>query len=56
MAKITFKHWKTGELKTIEYRPVDIPLNPTSDLLVVWNETENKMEDIRKETIVKIEE
>ena len=56
MSKITFKHWKTGVEKTINFRRVDIPLNPMSDRMVVWNEDENKMEDIIKETIVRIEE
>ena len=52
MPKVTFKHWKTGVEKTINYRSVDIPLNPYSDLVVVWNEDESKMEDIRRDTIV----
>ena len=52
MPKVTFKHWKTGKQKTIRYRPVDIPLDPRSDTIVVWNEDEDKMEDIRRNTIV----
>ena len=52
MPKVSFKHWKTGEVKTIEYRPANVPLNPYSDLVVVWNVDEDKLEDIRRETIV----
>ena len=55
MAKkyMTFKHWKTGENRTIEFRDYDKPVNPASDRLVVWNETDQKLEDVIKETIVK---
>ena len=53
---MTFKHWKTGETKTIEFREADVPSNPSSERLVVWNETEQKLEDIIKSTIVEIRE
>ena len=58
MAKkyMTFKHWKTGEIKTIEFREADVPANPNSERLVVWNETEQKLEDVIKSTIVEIRE
>ena len=51
-----FKHWQTGEVKTIEFRDADVPENPSSERLVVWNETEQKLEDIIKSTIVEIRE
>jgi hypothetical protein len=53
---MTFKHWKTGETKTIEFREADVPANPGSERLVVWNETEQKLEDVIKSTIVEIRE
>ena len=53
---MTFKHWKTGEVKTIEFRDADVPANPSSERLVVWNETEQKLEDVIKSTIVEIRE
>ena len=53
---MTFKHWKTGEIKTIEFREADVPANPNSERLVVWNETEQKLEDVIKSTIVEIRE
>ena len=40
---MTFKHWQTGEIKTIEFRNADVPANPSSERLVVWNETEQKL-------------
>ena len=27
---MTFKHWKTGEIKTIEFREADVPANPSN--------------------------
>ena len=27
---MTFNHWKTGEIKTIEFRETDVPANPSS--------------------------
>lgn len=53
---MTFRHWKTGEVKTIEYRDADVPSNPNSERIVVWNETEQKLEDIIKSTIVSTHE
>jgi len=47
-----FKHWKTGEEKTIEYEDFKWPVNPSSDRIVVWNATEQKLEDVIKSTIV----
>ena len=54
MAKkfMTFKHWKSDEVKTIEFLDAEIPANPNSERLVVWNETEQKLEDVIKSTIV----
>ena len=46
-----FKHWKTGEVKTIEYKE-HIPDNAESERIVVWNVTEDKLEDVIKSTIV----
>ena len=39
MAKkfMTFKHWKSGEVETIEFRDAEVPANPNSERLVVWN-------------------
>ena len=58
MAKkfMTFKHWKSDEVKTIEFLDAEIPANPNSERLVVWNETEQKLEDVIKSTIVEIGE
>ena len=53
---MTFKHGKTGEIKTIEFRDADVPANPSSERLVVWNETEQKLEDVIKSSIVEIRE
>jgi len=53
---MTFKHWKTGETKTIEFREANVPSNPSSERLVVWNETEQKHEHIIKSAIVEIRE
>ena len=53
---MTFKHWKTGKIKTIEFIEADVPTNPKSERLVVWNETEQKLEDVIKSTIVEIRE
>ena len=47
-----FKHWKTGEVKTIEYKEHNLPVNPNSERIVVWNVTDNKLEDVIKSTIV----
>ena len=58
MAKkfMTFKHWKSGEVKTIEFCDAEVPANPNSERLVVWNETEQKLEDVIKSTIFEIRE
>ena len=50
MAKklMTFKHWKTGVVKTSEFRAADDPANPSSERLVVRNKTEQKLEDVIK--------
>ena len=58
MAKkfMTFKHWQTSEVKPIEFRDAGVPANPSSERLVVWNETEQKLEDVIKSTIVEIRE
>ena len=53
--KITFKHWKTGELKTIFARDIEgISVNPASERIVVWNITDGVLEDIIRSTIVKM--
>jgi hypothetical protein len=58
MAKkfMTLKHWKSGEVKTIEFRDAEVPANPNSERLMVWNETEQKLEEVIKSTIVEIRE
>lgn len=53
---MTFKHWKTGEIKTIEFRDADVSANRGSERLVVWKETEQKLEDVIKSAIVEIRE
>ena len=53
---MTFKHWKSGEMKTIEFKDAAVPAHPSSERLVVWNETEEKLEDVIKSTIVEIRE
>ena len=54
MAKkyMTFNTGTSGK-PTIEFRDYDKPVNPASNRLVVWNETDQKPEDVIKETIVK---
>ena len=42
--------------KNIEFRDPEVPANPNSERLVVWNETEQKLEDVIKSTIVEIRE
>ena len=42
--------------KNIEFRDAEVPANPNSERLVVWNETEQKLEDVIKSTIVEIRE
>ena len=58
MAKklMTFKHWKTGEVKISELLDTDEPANPSSKRLIVRNKTEQKLEDVIKSTIVEIRE
>ena len=58
MAKkfMTFERWKSGEVKTIEFRDAEVPANPNSERLVVWNENEQKLGDVIKSTIVDIRE
>ena len=53
---MTVERWKSGEVKTIEFRDAEVPANPNSERLVVWNETEQKLEDVIKSTIVEIRE
>ena len=43
-------------MKTIEFRDADVPATPTRERLMVWNETEQKLEDVIKSTIVEIRE
>ena len=55
--RISFKHWKTGEVKTIDAREIKgVTINDSSDRIVVWNITEGKFEDIIRDTIVSNEE
>ena len=55
--RISFKHWKTGEVKTIDAREIEgVTINDGSDRIVVWNITEGKFEDIIRDTIVSNEE
>ena len=42
--------------KNIEFRDAEVPANPNSERLVVWNETEQKLEDVIKSTVVEIRE
>ena len=51
MAKklMTFKHWKSGEVTTSEFRDADEPANPSSERLIVRNKTEQKLEDVIKQ-------
>ncbi|MDG2461521.1 MAG: hypothetical protein P8M73_11630 [Luminiphilus sp.] len=43
-------------MKTIEFKDAAVPAHPSSERLVVWNETEQKLEDVIKSTIVEIRE
>ena len=55
--RISFKHWKTGEVKIIDAREIEgVTINDSSDRIVVWNITEGKFEDIIRDTIVSNEE
>ena len=51
---MAFKHWKTDETRTIEFREADVPSNPSSGRLIVWNETEQKLEDVIESTTAEI--
>ena len=42
--------------KNIEFCDAEVPANPNSERLVVWNETEQKLEDVIKSNIVEIRE
>ena len=42
--------------KNIEFRDAEVPANPNSERLVLWNETEQKLEDVIESTIVEIRE
>ena len=53
---MTSKHWKIGEVKTIEFRDASVPANLSSEGLVAWNETEQKLKDVIKPIIVEIRE
>ena len=53
---MTFKHGKTGKIKTIAFRDGDVTPNPSSARLLVWNETAQKLEDVIKSTFVEIRE
>ena len=51
--KITFKHYKTGELITIFAREIEgVKVNDASERTIVWNITDGKPEDIIRDTIV----
>ena len=58
MAKkfMTLKHWKSGEVITMEFRDAEVPANRNSERLVVWNEAEQKLEDVIKSTVVETRE
>ena len=45
---MTFKRWKTGEVKTSEFRDADEPANPSGERLIVRNKTEQKLKDVIK--------
>jgi hypothetical protein len=50
---ITFKHYRTGEVVTKKFRHVpEYNPNESSDLLVIWDEDENRLEDVRKKDII----
>ena len=51
---ITFKHWKTNEEITIEYKPMQLPVHDNSDRIIVWDVEKKRMEDIIKDTIVRV--
>ena len=53
---MNFKHLKSGEIKIIEFREAEAPANTNSERLVIWNETEQKLEDVIKSTTVEIRE
>ena len=42
--------------KNIEFRDAEVPANPNSERLVVWSDTEQKLEGVIKSTIVEIRE
>lgn len=55
--RISFKHWKTGDVKTIDAREIEgVAVNEMSERIVVWNITDGMVEDIIRDTIVSKEE
>lgn len=56
LKKITFKHWKTGELLEIVCSDTGLPDNPGSERIVVYDVVNKQYEDIIKDTIVSIED
>lgn len=49
---VKFKHWQTGEVITMQYNPMAIPVHDNSDRILVWNVKEAKLEDIIRDTII----
>lgn len=49
---VKFKHWQTGEVITMQYNPMAIPVHDNSDRILVWNVKEGKLEDIIRDTII----
>jgi hypothetical protein len=54
--KFTFKHWKSGDIIEIVGEEIPRYNHPSSDRLIVIEHETNKMHDIIKNTLVKVEE
>lgn len=50
---ITFKHYRTGETVTKRFKSMpSFNQNPQSELLIIWDCDENRLEDVRKKDII----
>lgn len=50
---ITFKHHRTGEPITKRFKSMpSFNTNPQSELLIIWDCDENRLEDVRKKDII----
>ena len=55
--KIVFKHYRTGEelIKIVSEIP-HLNTNPNNARVVYWNHTDDRLEDIAKKSIIRMED